>query len=75
LGLVESGMSREDAYGLVQRNALRCWEEGLQLLDLLKADAEVSSRMSDESLDALADPSWYIRRADVILERVFRGSR
>jgi adenylosuccinate lyase len=75
LGLVESGMSREDAYGLVQRNALRCWEEGLQLLELLKADPEVSSRMSDESLDALADPSWYIRRADVILERVFKGSR
>ena len=75
LGLVESGLSREDSYGLVQRNALRCWEEGLQLLDLLKADPEVSSRVSDETLDGLADPSWYVRRADIILERVFSAKR
>ena len=75
LGLVESGLSREDSYGLVQRNALRCWEEGLQLLDLLKADPEVSSRVSDETLDGLADPSWYVRRADIILERVFSANR
>ena len=71
LGLVESGMSREDSYAMVQRNALRGWEEGLPLLTLLKQDAEVTARLTDEQLDSLADPSWYIRRADVILDRVF----
>jgi adenylosuccinate lyase len=69
LGLVESGMSREDSYALVQRNALRGWEEGKALLDLLKADEDVS--LSDSTLDGLADPEWYVRRADVIIDRVF----
>ena len=71
LGLVESGMSREDSYAMVQRNALRGWEEGRPLLSLLKDDADVTARLSDEQLDSLADPGWYIRRADVILDRVF----
>ena len=71
LGLVESGMSREDSYAMVQRNALRGWEEGRPLLSLLKGDADVTARLSDEQLDSLADPGWYIRRADVILDRVF----
>ena len=71
LGLVESGLSREESYSLVQRNALRGWEEGRQLLELLKADDDVSARLSDEELDGLANPSWYVRRADTILERVF----
>ena len=71
LGLVESGMSREDSYAMVQRNALRGWEEGRPLLSLLKGDVDVTARLSDEQLDSLADPGWYIRRADVILDRVF----
>jgi len=71
LGLVESGMSREDSYALVQRNALRGWEEGRPLLSLLKDDSDVTARLSDEQLDGLADPAWYVRRADVILDRVF----
>ena len=75
LGLVESGLSREESYALVQRNALRGWEEGRQLLELLKADEDVSSRLSDEELDGLADPAWYVRRADVILDRVFAAGR
>ncbi len=73
LGLVETGMSREDAYSMVQRNALRCWEEGLQLLELLKEDPEVSARLQDQQLDELADPAWYVRRSDIILNRVFAG--
>jgi adenylosuccinate lyase len=71
LALVESGLSREDSYELVQRNSLRGWEEGRQLLELLKGDEDVSARLSDDELDGLADPSWYVRRADTILERVF----
>jgi adenylosuccinate lyase len=71
LGLVESGLSREESYSLVQRNALRGWEEGKPLLELLKGDEDVSSRLSDEQLDGLADPTWYVRRADIILDRVF----
>jgi adenylosuccinate lyase len=40
-------------------------------LELLKADEGVSARLSDTELDGLANPAWYVRRADTILERVF----
>ena len=56
LGLVESGMSREDSYAMVQRNALRGWEEGRPLLSLLKGDAD-APRLSDEQLTALQTPA------------------
>jgi adenylosuccinate lyase len=71
LALVESGLSREAAYAIVQRSAMRCWDEGTPLLTLLMADDEVATRVSAADLEALADPSWYVRRADIILDRVF----
>jgi adenylosuccinate lyase len=71
LGLVESGMSREDAYALVQDHAMTGWETGRPLLELLKEDEAVTSRLDTETLAGLADPEWYVRRADLILERVF----
>ena len=71
LGLVESGMSREDAYALVQGHAMAGWETGCPLLELLEQDEAVTSRLDAETLAGLADPEWYVRRADVILDRVF----
>jgi adenylosuccinate lyase len=70
LGLVESGLTREEAYALVQRNAMRCWQEGTPLRDLLAADPEVGARLSGEALAALFDPSWYLRHVDVVMDRV-----
>nr|WP_256435027.1 adenylosuccinate lyase [Deinococcus sp. JMULE3] len=63
----EKGMTREDAYTLVQRNALRSWETGEGLRDLLKADAE--SPLSDAELDAAFDLGWYLRHVDDIYAR------
>ena len=77
LALTQAGLSREDSYALVQRNAMKVWQaanEGsgdLQLLDLLKADPQVTSRLSDPELEALFDLDYHFRRIDVIFDRVF----
>ena len=71
LALVEKGISREDSYRLVQRNAMRtCNKEG-DLLDLLKQDEEVSSRLSDAELEDLFDLDYHFKQVDTIFERVF----
>ena len=73
LALTQAGLSREDSYALVQRNAMKVWESDgqLQLLDLLKADPEVTSRLSENALEALFDLGYHFRRIDVIFDRVF----
>ena len=73
LALTQAGLSREDAYALVQRNAMRVWESdgAIQLLDLLKADPEVTGRLGNTELDALFDLDYHLKRIDTIFERVF----
>jgi adenylosuccinate lyase len=70
LGLVERGLTREQAYAIVQRNALRAWDEGRQLGDLLAADPEVSELLSEQELGALLDPAWYTRHVPEVMTRV-----
>ncbi|MGM0560319.1 MAG: adenylosuccinate lyase [Pseudomonadota bacterium] len=69
LGLTQAGLSREDAYALVQRNAMKVWEEQADFLELLKADPEVS--IPDADLEALFDPSHHTKHVDTIFRRVF----
>ena len=71
LALVEAGMSREDAYRLVQRNAMRTWNREGKLLDLLKADPDVAARLSAENLDGLFDLDYHFKHVDTIFARVF----
>jgi len=73
LALTQAGLSREEAYALVQRNAMKVWESDgqLSLLDLLKADPEVSGRLSDEQLDSLFDLDYHLKHVDTIFGRVF----
>ena len=73
LALTQAGVSREDSYRLVQRNAMRVWESdgALQLLDLLKADADVTGKLSDTQLDALFDLGYHTKHVDMIFNRVF----
>ena len=71
LALVEKGISREDSYRLVQRNAMRTWNKEGDLLDLLKQDEEVSSRLSDAELEDLFDLDYHFKQVDTIFERVF----
>ncbi len=73
LALTQAGVSREDSYKLVQRNAMKVWESdgALSLLDLLKADAEVMAALSVEDVEAKFDLGYHLRHVDTIFERVF----
>ena len=71
LALTQAGVSREDAYRLVQRNAMQVWRERVSFLDLLKADDEVSAALDDEALAALFDEGYHTRHVDTIFKRVF----
>ena len=73
LALTQAGVSREDAYRLVQRNAMRVWESdgALSLLDLLKADPEVAAAMSPAELEAKFDLGYHLAQVDTIFARVF----
>jgi len=73
LALTQAGLSREDSYALVQRNAMKVWESDgqLSLLDLLKADPEVAQRLPGEQLEALFDLGYHFKYVDTIFERVF----
>ena len=73
LALTQAGVSREDAYRLVQRNAMKVWESNgtLSLLDLLKADEEVTAALSDEQLEEKFDLDYHFKHVDTIFARVF----
>tara|TARA_R110000787_G_scaffold6475_3_gene22616 strand:+ start:3069 stop:4367 length:1299 start_codon:yes stop_codon:yes gene_type:complete len=71
LALVEHGVSREDSYSLVQRNAMRTWRGEGNLLDLLKADPEVSAKLTNEELEDLFDLEYHFKHVDTIFARVF----
>ena len=73
LALTQAGVSREDSYRLVQRNAMRVWESDgqLQLLDLLKEDETVTSKLSAEQLEELFDLGYHLKHVDTIFRRVF----
>ncbi|MFN2100403.1 adenylosuccinate lyase [Altererythrobacter sp. MF3-039] len=73
LALTQAGVSREDAYRLVQRNAMKVWEsDGAQsLLDLLKQDKEVTAALSDSELEEKFDLEYHFKQVDTIFARVF----
>jgi len=73
LALTQKGVSREDAYRLVQRNAMAVWESGGDFQAALKADGEVMAALSEAEVDALFDLSHHIRHVDTIFARVFGG--
>jgi adenylosuccinate lyase len=70
LALVEAGMLRDDAYAVVQRSAMKAWEEKTSFLELLKADPEVTGRLPAAEIKALFDPSYQLRNMGVIFDRV-----
>jgi adenylosuccinate lyase len=60
LALIEKGLKRQDAYKIVQRNAMRSWDERKQFLDLLSDDPEVSARLSRDELASIFDYNFYL---------------
>jgi adenylosuccinate lyase len=68
--LAKSSIQREEAYSLVQRNAMAAWEEGRPLMELLKSDPDVTAHLEVDEIEACFDASRYLRHADVIFERL-----
>ena len=73
LALTQAGISREDSYRIVQRNAMKVWESDgeIALLDLLKADPDVSAKLSDAELEERFNLDYHFKHVDTIFARVF----
>jgi len=71
LALTRAGMSREDAYREVQRNAMLVWEGKGSFLDLLQADPEVTRYLTPAAIAAQFDDSYHVKHVDTIFRRVF----
>ncbi|MFW6126365.1 MAG: adenylosuccinate lyase [Chloroflexota bacterium] len=70
LALIDKGLGREEAYRLVQRNAMKAWHEGAGFLNLLAADREVTQHLSRSGLEGIFDYNYYIRHVDSVFERL-----
>jgi len=72
LALVGAGMLRDEAYAVVQRAAMRAWEQRRSFKESLLAEPEVARFLSEEALDRLFEPGYYLRNATVLFDRVAR---
>jgi adenylosuccinate lyase len=75
LALTEAGVSREEAYRLVQRNAMKVWETGGDFLEQLLADKDVTRALPEKTLRAQFDLGYHTKHVDTIFERVFGKTR
>lgn len=71
LALTQKGVSREDAYVLTQRNAMKVWDEGGEYKDLVMKDADISSKLSNEEIARVFDVRHYLRNVEKVFARVF----
>ena len=70
LALIEKGLTREEAYKMVQDNAMKAWEKGKSFLSLLEADGRITARLSKKELNSLFDYNYYLKYVDTIFERL-----
>jgi len=71
LALTQAGVSREDAYRLVQRNAMKVWEQGKDFLEELLADSEVRAALTEVEIREKFDLGYHTKHVDTIFRRVF----
>lgn len=71
LALIEKGLSREDAYSIVQRNAMKSWEKGVEFKKLLLKDKEVKRYLSSKDIEDIFDLEYYLKNVNYIFKRVF----
>jgi adenylosuccinate lyase len=73
LTLVEKGMSREEAYRLVQELSMDCWNEGRDFKEAVAKSREIEKYISEREIDGLFDPEYYLRNVDPIFKRILDG--
>lgn len=71
LALTQKGVSREEAYVLAQRNAMKVWDEGGEFRDLVLNDAEITEKLTTEEIEKVFDVKYYLRNVDKVFARVF----
>ena len=71
LALTQAGVSREQAYEWVQRNALKAWDEGQDLKSLISADKDITGHLNHEQIDRVFSLDTYLRNVGAIFQRVF----
>ncbi|MBY6263051.1 adenylosuccinate lyase [Azospirillum sp. 412522] len=71
LALTQAGMSREDSYKAVQRNAMQVWEKGGNYLDLLSNDPDIAKHIGRDKLEPMFDMSYHTKHVDTVFKRVF----
>jgi adenylosuccinate lyase len=75
LDLVEHGVSREDAYRMVQSHAMRAWKEGLNFRELVEADSAITKRVPAKAIKQAFDIKRQLRNIDGIFARIFHGRK
>ncbi len=70
IALIDKGLSRQKAYGLVQRNAMQAWKGRTSFLKLLKADTDVIGNLSDSELETIFDYNYFTRHVDKVFQRL-----
>jgi len=75
LGLIEKGTTREEAYAIVQRNAMKSWKEGVEFKDLLEKDSTVTKYLKKKELVAIFNVKNFLKNLDFIFDRVFKDDK
>ena len=70
LALIDKGLGRQDAYGIVQRNAMKAWKERISFFDLLNSDPDVGKQLSEAELEGIFDYGHFLHHVDDILKRL-----
>ncbi|MCX7724106.1 MAG: adenylosuccinate lyase, partial [Thermodesulfovibrio sp.] len=71
LALVDKGLTREEAYKIVQSNAMQSWKEGIPFMELLLKDEAVKKYLTDDEIKSIFELNYYTRNIDHIYRRVF----
>lgn len=74
LALTDKGITRENAYEMVQQNAMESWGKGVSFMELLLKDAEITKHLSPAEIENIFDLNYYLRNIDFIFNRVFKNT-
>jgi adenylosuccinate lyase len=73
IALIDKGLSRQQAYEIVQRNAMKAWQQRISFLDLLSKDADLRKHLSKKELEGIFDYNFFLRHVDEIFQRLKLG--